>query len=119
VINIGAVVGLLPITGVPLPFISAGGTALVVTLTAVGMLASFARAEPDAARALYARAPSRLARLLWAPLPPLPAEKKTGSSRSAPGVQTPRRRTAGSRGTDPRRQRTGTRSRSTTRKDRR
>ncbi|GAA4218799.1 putative lipid II flippase FtsW [Actinocatenispora rupis] len=119
VINIGAVVGLLPITGVPLPFISAGGTALVVTLVAVGMLASFARAEPDAARALHARAPSRLARILWAPLPPLPAEKKPGSSRSTTAVRAPRRRTAGSRGTDPRRQRAGTRSRSTTRKDRR
>ncbi|MEH1130110.1 FtsW/RodA/SpoVE family cell cycle protein [Micromonospora sp. CPCC 206061] len=72
VINIGGVVGLLPITGLPLPFISDGGSALVVTLAAVGMLASFARAEPDAARALNARPPARWVRLLWAPLPPLP-----------------------------------------------
>jgi len=72
VINVGGVVGLLPITGLPLPFISAGGSALVVTLAAVGMLASFARAEPDAARALHARPPARWVRLLWAPLPPLP-----------------------------------------------
>ncbi len=72
-INIGGVVGLLPITGLPLPFISDGGSALVVTLAAVGMLASFARAEPDAARALHARPPARWVRLLWAPLPPLPA----------------------------------------------
>ena len=64
--------GLLPITGLPLPFISDGGSALVVTLAAVGMLASFARAEPDAARALHARPPARWVRLLWAPLPPLP-----------------------------------------------
>jgi cell division protein FtsW len=71
-INIGGVVGLLPITGLPLPFISAGGTALVVTLAAVGMLAAFARAEPDAARALHARPPDKWVRLLWAPLPPLP-----------------------------------------------
>jgi cell division protein FtsW len=70
-INIGGVVGLLPITGLPLPFISAGGTALVVTLAAVGMLAAFARAEPDAAKALHARPPDRWVRLLWAPLPPL------------------------------------------------
>jgi cell division protein FtsW len=75
VINIGGVVGLLPITGLPLPFISDGGSALVVTLAAVGMLASFARAEPDAARALHARPPARWVRLLWAPLPPLPADK--------------------------------------------
>jgi cell division protein FtsW len=71
-INIGGVVGLLPITGLPLPFISDGGSSLVVTLAAVGMLASFARAEPDAARALHARPPARWVRLIWAPLPPLP-----------------------------------------------
>src|SRR5207244_10764907 len=41
VINIGGVVGLLPITGIPLPFISEGGSALVVALAAVGILTSF------------------------------------------------------------------------------
>ncbi|MEV0719395.1 putative peptidoglycan glycosyltransferase FtsW [Asanoa sp. NPDC050611] len=71
-VNIGGVVGLIPITGIPLPFISDGGSALVVTLAGVGILASFARAEPDAARALHARPPARWVRLLWAPLPPLP-----------------------------------------------
>jgi cell division protein FtsW len=76
IINIGGVVGLLPITGLPLPFISDGGSALVVTLAAVGMLASFARAEPDAARALHARPPAKWVRLLWAPLPPLPPAAK-------------------------------------------
>jgi cell division protein FtsW len=76
IINIGGVVGLLPITGLPLPFISDGGSALVVTLAAVGMLASFARAEPDAARALHARPPAKWVRLLWAPLPPLPPAGK-------------------------------------------
>jgi len=43
VINLGAVTGLLPITGVPLPLVSFGGTALVVTLAAIGVLASVAR----------------------------------------------------------------------------
>ena len=76
VINIGGVVGLLPITGLPLPFISTGGSALVVTLAAIGILASFARAEPDAARALHARPPARWVRLLWAPLPPLPPSRR-------------------------------------------
>jgi cell division protein FtsW len=42
VVNLGAVTGLLPITGVPLPFLSFGGTALVVTLTGVGVVASVA-----------------------------------------------------------------------------
>jgi cell division protein FtsW len=71
-INIAGVVGLMPVTGLPLPLISDGGSALVVTLAMIGMLASFARAEPDAARAIHARPPGRLARLLWAPLPPVP-----------------------------------------------
>ena len=71
-INIAGVVGLMPVTGLPLPLISDGGSALVVTLAMIGMLASFARAEPDAARTLHARPPGRLARILWAPLPPMP-----------------------------------------------
>jgi cell division protein FtsW len=42
-INIGAVIGLCPITGVPLPFVSFGGSALVITMVAVGMLLNVAR----------------------------------------------------------------------------
>lgn len=79
-INIGGVVGLLPITGLPLPLISDGGTALVVTLAAIGMLASFARTEPEAARTLWARDPGRLSRLLWAPLPPRPEPEKAAAA---------------------------------------
>ncbi len=48
VVNIGAVVGLLPITGVPLPFVSYGGTSLVVNLVAMGVLLSVARQGRDA-----------------------------------------------------------------------
>ncbi|MGK5684581.1 FtsW/RodA/SpoVE family cell cycle protein [Actinoplanes sp. URMC 104] len=84
VINIGGVTGMLPITGLPLPFISAGGSALVVTMAAVGMLASFARAEPGASRALNARPPARWVRLVWAPLPPLPPSPR----RAAPARAT-------------------------------
>ncbi|MEU7845104.1 putative peptidoglycan glycosyltransferase FtsW [Micromonospora sp. NPDC049114] len=92
VINIGGVVGLLPITGLPLPFISDGGSALVVTLAAIGMLASFARAEPDAARALHARPPARWVRLLWAPLPPLPGRRRRPASPPAGRGSVPRSR---------------------------
>lgn len=45
VINIGAVVGLVPITGIPLPLISFGGSALIPALVAIGLLANFARTE--------------------------------------------------------------------------
>jgi cell division protein FtsW len=51
IVNLGAVTGLLPITGVPLPFVSFGGTALIVTLGAVGVLASIARAGGPTRRA--------------------------------------------------------------------
>ena len=43
IINIGAVIGVLPITGVPLPFVSYGGTSLLVTLAAAGILLNVAR----------------------------------------------------------------------------
>jgi cell division protein FtsW len=45
-INLGAVTGLLPITGVPLPFISFGGSSLIVSLFAAGVLWSIGRATP-------------------------------------------------------------------------
>ncbi len=45
-VNIGMVTGLLPVIGVPLPFISYGGSALTFTLGAVGVLLSFARKMP-------------------------------------------------------------------------
>jgi cell division protein FtsW len=43
IVNIGGVVGVLPETGIPLPFISAGGSSLVVLLAATGLLASVVR----------------------------------------------------------------------------
>jgi cell division protein FtsW len=88
-INIAGVVGLMPITGLPLPLISDGGSALVVTLAMVGIMASFARAEPLAAQALHARPPGRVARLLWAPLPPrpvAPGARDAGSPAPQPRV---------------------------------
>lgn len=43
IINLGAMLGVLPLTGVPLPFISYGGTALVVLLFAVGILLNISK----------------------------------------------------------------------------
>lgn len=44
-INLGAILGLLPLTGVPLPFVSYGGTALIVSLDAVGILLNISRSS--------------------------------------------------------------------------
>ena len=44
-INLGAVLGVLPIAGVPLPFVSYGGSSLLPSMAAIGMLLSFARAQ--------------------------------------------------------------------------
>ncbi|MEP6852838.1 MAG: putative lipid II flippase FtsW [bacterium] len=55
-INIGYVTALLPVTGIPLPFVSAGGTSLVLTMGVFGMLLSFARHEPAAVAATRAAA---------------------------------------------------------------
>ena len=40
VLNVSAMVNLMPLTGVPLPFISHGGSAMLANLAAVGVLAS-------------------------------------------------------------------------------
>ncbi len=48
-VNIGGVVAVLPITGVPLPFISIGGNAMLVNLFAIGVLLNIARST-DAER---------------------------------------------------------------------
>jgi cell division protein FtsW len=52
-INIAVVLGVLPVLGVPLPLISAGGTSLIAALLAIGVVLSFARvpSSPEDARA--------------------------------------------------------------------
>ncbi|PPF17452.1 putative lipid II flippase FtsW [Rathayibacter sp. AY1G1] len=44
-VNIGVVLGVLPVLGVPLPLISSGGTALLSSLLAIGVVLSFARTQ--------------------------------------------------------------------------
>jgi cell division protein FtsW len=64
VVNIGAVIGVFPITGVPLPLVSRGLSSVLVTMVGLGMLMSFARREPGARQALAARAPAVRGRVL-------------------------------------------------------
>ncbi|MCE3554084.1 putative lipid II flippase FtsW [Pseudonocardia sp. RS11V-5] len=80
-INIGYVVGLLPVTGIPLPMISSGGTSLVVTMFAFGVLAGAACREPEAAAVLRRGQAPFLARLVGA----------NGHGRSTDGEYRPRR----------------------------
>ncbi|WP_240969090.1 putative lipid II flippase FtsW [Streptomyces sp. HNM0575] len=63
VVNIGAVLGLLPIAGVPLPLFSYGGSALLPTMFAIGLLIAFARSDPAARAALAMRQPALRQRL--------------------------------------------------------
>ncbi|MFC9665298.1 putative lipid II flippase FtsW [Nocardia sp. NPDC127606] len=110
-INIGYVVGLLPVTGLQLPLVSAGGSSLAITLFMFGIIASAARHEPEAVSALKAGQDGRLSRLLRLPVPEVytpPAPRKvaprarTERPRQAPRRQPPadrRRRVPESRGT--------------------
>ncbi len=63
-VNIGVVIGVVPVVGVPLPLVSAGLSSLLVTMVALGMLMSFARLEPGAREALAARGPGWPLRVL-------------------------------------------------------
>jgi len=60
-INIGMVLALLPVIGLPLPLVSYGGSALLPSLVALGLLVAFARTEPGARAALRARRRRRTA----------------------------------------------------------
>jgi cell division protein FtsW len=86
-VNIGAVLGLLPITGVPLPLISAGLSSLLVTMAVLGMLMALARREPGAQQALAARGPGLPRRALsWLGLPGrAPGRPPAGSPAGRPG----------------------------------
>jgi cell division protein FtsW len=53
VINIGAVVGLLPVTGVPLPFVSFGGSSLIIAMGALGIVCNVARQSGRAANPAF------------------------------------------------------------------
>ncbi|MBV9514417.1 MAG: putative lipid II flippase FtsW [Mycobacteriaceae bacterium] len=93
-INVGYVVGLLPITGLQLPLISAGGTSTAATLFIMGMVANAARHEPEAVAALRAGRDDRVNRLLRLqppePYTPSRTEALRDRLRSRPAAKTPR-----------------------------
>jgi cell division protein FtsW len=97
-INIGYVVGLLPVTGIPLPLISYGGTSTVTFMAAFGLLANCARHEPDAVSALRGHGRGRFGKLLGLPAPrpyqPAPRRKPAPPNRPERGPRTPTARTA-------------------------
>jgi cell division protein FtsW len=90
-VNMGAVTGMLPITGVPLPLVSFGGTSLLITFTAMGILTNIAYQGS----------------LPAAPRPAASPRKGPRSTPSRSGVPAPRRRAArrAPRGEAPRRRR--------------
>lgn len=61
-INVGMVLTLLPVIGIPLPLVSYGGSSLVPLLVALGLVIGFARSTPDAAGELQNRRTERRAR---------------------------------------------------------
>ena len=92
-INVGYVVGLLPVTGLQLPLISAGGTSTATTLFVLGIITNAARHEPDAVAALRAGRDDRMNRLLRLPLPeiyvPTRLESARDRLRTRPGKAAP------------------------------
>jgi cell division protein FtsW len=102
VINIGYVTTLLPVTGIPLPLISAGGTSLLVTLFVLGLMVSCARHEAPAVSA--ARRAERLGRRSrlerWARIP---VPRTYVPPKRRPATPPPARRTPPRPRTQPRR----------------
>jgi cell division protein FtsW len=96
VINMGAVTGLMPITGVPLPFVSFGGSSLVFTLAAIGILINIARQEQWPPQPIPRRTVSPTARRR----PAVHAARRSVPTRRAhqPRPRTPARRAQPHRG---------------------
>ena len=66
-VNIAVVLGVLPVLGVPLPLISAGGSALIATLLGIGVVLSFARSAKSTPRTeAVAQTPAERSRMLAA-----------------------------------------------------
>ncbi|MDR1118132.1 MAG: FtsW/RodA/SpoVE family cell cycle protein [Bifidobacteriaceae bacterium] len=68
-INVGMVIKILPVIGVPLPFVSSGGSALVACLAAIGVVFGLMRTDPEVKAALSwrSRRSRRVASVVHAP----------------------------------------------------
>jgi cell division protein FtsW len=91
-INIGYVIGVLPVTGLQLPLISAGGTSTAATLFMIGIMCNAARHEPEAVAALRAGRDDKMNRILRLPLPEpyVPTRLETFRDRKRSRPQSPR-----------------------------
>lgn len=83
-INVGYVIGLLPVTGLQLPLISAGGTSTATMLLMIGLMANAARHEPEAVAALRAGGGDKMNRFLRLPMPVPYDPKLLDSGRAKP-----------------------------------
>jgi cell division protein FtsW len=90
VINLAAVLGLAPLTGIPLPFVSYGGSSLVVQLASVGILLNIAGGHAGARRAAVPDRGRRDGRTR-------PAGARRGGGAARPRRERDVRRVAGSR----------------------
>lgn len=97
-INIGYVIGILPVTGIQLPLISAGGTSTAATLFMIGIMANAARHEPEAVAVLRAGRDDKMNRILRLPLPepysPTRLESVRDRKRARPKAAEPSRKAA-------------------------
>jgi cell division protein FtsW len=112
-LNLFAVLGLAPLTGVPLPFVSYGGTSLVLTLAAAGLILNVARRPARAgARGASERSPSSGRRSAGTPAKLRVVEGRTHSRRKRAASGTSRdsgRRHGGARRAGDRRRRRASR----------
>ncbi|MCZ9290018.1 putative lipid II flippase FtsW [Corynebacterium evansiae] len=67
--NMGYVVGLLPVTGIQLPLISAGGSSAIITLLSMGLLCNCARNEPETVSSMQHEGRPLIDRILMLPEP--------------------------------------------------
>lgn len=94
VVNMAVVTGLLPVIGVPLPFISYGGSALLMSLCAIGVVLSLARAQMapgvQPKRLFGMNLPRRTRTKRSGPAPKGPAPKKPAPTNPAPKNASPK-----------------------------